>query len=114
MGLDGEEVERLLEKLDDSAALVESVHFAGTEILVKSGGLRYRVDGLDASGDQVRGRPSLDNPRTKISRKEDIECVLADIPMVKGKFEHEIQFTFVAEKIPLVEEDEIFQGNNQV
>ena len=36
------------------------------------------------------------------------------VPRVKGKFEHELQVSFIQENVALVPEDDIFAGNNQI
>lgn len=112
--MDGEEVERLIQKLDSNATLTAPLVFAGKELKFGGKDLRFRVSGLDASGDHERGRPRLRNPKTKIATLADLQRILTGLSMVKGKYDHELQFTFVAENVPLVDEDEIFHGNNQI
>lgn len=108
-----DEVARLLNTLDDDAVLTEQFVFAGFELPFKSK-CRYRVSGLDVQGGHERSMLTLQGDETRVKSKSDIEKILADLPVLKGKYEHELNFAFIAENMALVPEDDIFHGNNRV
>eukprot|EP00930_Biecheleria_cincta_P083915 TRINITY_DN73416_c0_g1_i1.p1 TRINITY_DN73416_c0_g1~~TRINITY_DN73416_c0_g1_i1.p1 ORF type:complete len:491 (-),score=102.28 TRINITY_DN73416_c0_g1_i1:122-1594(-) len=107
-----EEVDKLLRNLDDAAALTAPIVFAGFE-LGYNNKTKYRVQGLDTNqgGSQLKGPKALQG---KVINKADVQKLIAGVPTVKGKFEHEVQFSFIQENMSLVPEDDIFSGNNQV
>eukprot|EP00434_Breviolum_minutum_P043540 symbB.v1.2.038818.t1/scaffold6188.1/size20234/1 len=109
---DVEDVQRLMEKLDDNASLTGQCVFAGFE-LTYSNKQKYRVHGLDFR----EGPPRLKGSRASLANrvtKADMQKFLDAIPRVKGKFEHELQFSFIQENVALVPEDDIFAGNNKI
>jgi len=116
---DVEDVQRLMEKLDDNASLTGQCVFAGFE-LTYSNKQMYRVHGLDFREGPLRlkgSKPSLVHGcASKANRvtKADMKKFLDAIPRVKGKFEHELQFSFIQENVALVPEDDIFAGNNKI
>ncbi|CAJ1330470.1 unnamed protein product, partial [Effrenium voratum] len=108
---DVEDVQRLLARLDDNARLTGQLVFAGFE-LTYSNKQKYRVHGFDFREGPLRlkgARAALANQVTKA----DIQRFVDSVPRVKGKFEHELQFSFIQENVALVPEDDIFAGNNQ-
>lgn len=111
-----EEVERLMANLDEQATLKEPCTFAGMALTQAQ--FRFKVCGVDATGREAREAPRIDSGALSSSAlaltRADIEQKLAGLSVMKGKYEQELQFSFIAENIPLVPEDEIFQGNNLV
>lgn len=108
---DVDEVQRLLEHLDENASLTGQMVFAGFE-LTYSNKQKYRVHGLDFQGPlRLKGAKAS---QAKAVTRDDIRTILDSIPRVKGKFEHELQFSFIQENVALVPEDDIFAGNNQI
>lgn len=105
------EVDKLLSKLDESATLVEPHVFAGFELTCKRT-QKYRVSFLDAHG--ARKSAALHRVATRISSKAQLQKLIAGLTTVKGKYEQELQFSFIPEDVHLVAEDDIFCGNNQV
>eukprot|EP00451_Oxyrrhis_marina_P006390 CAMPEP_0204277736 /NCGR_PEP_ID=MMETSP0468-20130131/29475_1 /ASSEMBLY_ACC=CAM_ASM_000383 /TAXON_ID=2969 /ORGANISM="Oxyrrhis marina" /LENGTH=467 /DNA_ID=CAMNT_0051254565 /DNA_START=32 /DNA_END=1435 /DNA_ORIENTATION=+ len=110
--IDVAQVKKLLAIMDDTAMLTAPIDFAGCEL--PHGSMKFRLNGLDVHGDHVRPSPTLTNPATKIASKAEVQARLDGLSEVHGKYEHELVFAFVADGLPLVPEDEIFQGNNQV
>lgn len=111
---DVEDVQRLMEKLDENASLTGQCVFAGFE-LTYSNKQKYRVHGLDFR--QGVGVARLKGCKASLANrvsKADMQRFLDSIPRVKGKFEHELQFSFIQENVALVPEDDIFAGNNQI
>eukprot|EP00448_Togula_jolla_P010126 CAMPEP_0170614662 /NCGR_PEP_ID=MMETSP0224-20130122/24924_1 /TAXON_ID=285029 /ORGANISM="Togula jolla, Strain CCCM 725" /LENGTH=475 /DNA_ID=CAMNT_0010940343 /DNA_START=6 /DNA_END=1433 /DNA_ORIENTATION=+ len=106
-----EEVQKLLDTLDDNAMLTKPMIFSGFELTCDHK-QRYRVNGVDVSAGRIN--PSLQNPEAKVTCKADIVRILAGTSTVKGKYEQEMHFAFIQERVALVPEDEIFSGNNQV
>jgi len=110
--IETDEVKKLIDILDDSATLTDSINIGDTE-LPYNPQKRYRVAGLDALG--FTGGPLGEKPSqpAKIT-KADLLKTLADVSIVKGKYEHELRFAFILENVHLVPEDDIFSGNNAV
>lgn len=106
------DVDRLLENLDESGAVVQPIAFAGVE-LQHNHKQKYRVFGLDVVQGQVVGSSSgcicLKSPS-----KAELQKTLSGLSMIKGKYEHELRFAFIPDGIHLVPEDEIFSGNNAI
>lgn len=107
------EVETLLKHLDDSAILNDSINFADLDLPCDPQ-KRYRVAGFDALG--FTGGPVGETPMSRPTKitKADILKSLAEVSIVKGKYEHELRFAFILENVQLVPEDDIFSGNNTV
>jgi len=93
-----DEVDTLLESLDADCTLKKSVRIGNTEIFYK----RPPMQIATCLGMQVRGKDHL---RELIS--------LVETPL-KGKYDFEIDFSFVARGTPLVEEDDVFSGNEKL
>jgi len=110
--LEVEEVNSLLKNLDDNATLTAPLIFAGFE-LTHNNKQKYRVQGLDTKEGPLRLKGSKAS-QAKILTKADIQRMVSAVPTVKGKFEHELQLSFIQENVALVPEDDIFSGNNQV
>jgi len=106
------DVEALLANLDENAALLEPCNFAGASLTQKQ--FKFKVCSLDTTGDHARAQPSLGErtPRKAELKKADIEQIIAGLAVMGGKYEENLQFSFIADNMPLVPEDEIFQGNN--
>jgi len=110
--IEKDEVDKLLIKLDDAGILRERHIFAGFELACDHK-LKFRVNGLDVHGSHSNASLSLQRSETKVTSKADIQRALSGLLTVKGKYEHELQFAFIADGVSLVVEDEIFYGNNQ-
>lgn len=111
--IDEGEVKKLMEQLDENAMLTSPHVFNGFELTCNNK-QKYRVSGLDIQGAHARARLCLQGAETQIKTKADIQLVLPNVHVVKGKYEHEVSFAFIAENTALVPEDQIFYGNNQV
>jgi len=111
--IDQKEVSNLMDALDDDGVLTVPHVFAGFELPFKNK-CRYRVSGLDVQAGHERSMLTLQGDETQVKSKSDIEQALADMAVVKGKYEHELHFAFIAESQSLVLEDEIFYGNSRV
>jgi len=111
--IEQEEVQKLLAVLDDNANLTAPHAFGHFELTCNKK-QKYRVSGLDTQGSHDRSKLSLQGEETQIKTKADITRALTGIHVLKGKYEHEINFAFIADNAHLVPEDEIFFGNNQV
>jgi len=114
--IEQEEVKKLMDKVDDDLNLASSHVFSGFELSNKVGqkNTRYRISGLDTQGAHDRSRLRLQATDTQVKSKADVQASLNALHVVKGKYEHEINFAFIANNVKLVPEDEIFFGNNQV
>uniref|UniRef100_A0A7S4Q296 Phosphoribosyltransferase domain-containing protein n=1 Tax=Alexandrium monilatum TaxID=311494 RepID=A0A7S4Q296_9DINO len=110
--VDTEEVERLLANFDDEAVLTAPIIFAGFE-LTHNRKQRYRLSGLDTSGGQIHIGSTLQCKAAATIKKADVVQALADLSVVKGKYEQELQFAFIQENVTLAPEDEIFSGNKR-
>lgn len=108
-----EEVQKLMDVLDDDGVLKEPYVFGGFELTYNKK-CRYRVSGLDVQGGRDRSMLSMQGDETQMKSKSSIKQALGGLHVVKGKYEHELHFAFIAENQALVPEDEIFYGNNQV
>eukprot|EP00931_Biecheleriopsis_adriatica_P118046 TRINITY_DN93516_c0_g1_i1.p1 TRINITY_DN93516_c0_g1~~TRINITY_DN93516_c0_g1_i1.p1 ORF type:complete len:488 (-),score=112.29 TRINITY_DN93516_c0_g1_i1:202-1665(-) len=109
---DVEEVQNLMKNMDEQGHLEKTIIFAGFELSCSSK-QKYRVQGLDFH----QGVISLKGAKTsqaKFLTKAETQRLVDSVPTVKGKFEHELQFSFIQENVHLVPEDDIFSGNNQV
>lgn len=106
-----EEVDKLLSNLSDNATLTAPMVFNGFELTCNQK-QKYRVIGLDLHGEKSYHNLQLEHCR--VSCKADLLRWLSGLSMVKGKYEQELQFSFIQEDQHLVPEDEIFSGNNQV
>jgi len=111
--IDQQEVANLLNVLDDDGMLTAPHVFASFELPFKNK-CKYRVSGLDVQGGHERSMLTLQGDETQVNSKAEILRALAGIKVVKGKYEHELHFAFIAEHQGLVREDEIFYGNNHV
>jgi hypothetical protein len=109
--IDQQEVANLLHVLDDDGMLTAPHVFASFELPFKNK-CKYRVSGLDVQGGHERSMLTLQGDETQVNSKAEILRALAGIKVVKGKYEHELHFAFIAEHQGLVREDEIFYGNN--
>lgn len=107
--VDEDEVKKLLEKLDSAAVLTGPLVFAGFELGYREDKQRYRVSGVDVQGRQEQTR----GPGSNEFRKADLEKLLGNVPLVKGKYEQELRFAFILEDVRLVPEDDIFTGDTQ-
>jgi hypoxanthine-guanine phosphoribosyltransferase len=110
------DVDKLLENLDESGAVVQPIAFAGVELQYNNK-QKYRVFGLDVVPGQVTAdRKSAESGSVclKSPSKAELQKALAGLSMIKGKYEHELRFAFIPDGIHLVPEDEIFSGNNAV
>jgi len=112
--IDKAEVDKLLEILDDAAVLTAPTRFARFELTHHPRKQRYRVAGLDTSGDALDAGSKLHMSKGTDIKKANIEEALSKLTIVKGKFEHELKFAFIQENVHLIPEDEIFSGNTQV
>merc|ERR1719498_2177235 len=108
--IEEDEVKKLLDAIDDAGVLTRPHVFAGFELPFKER-CKYRVSGIDTQGHHADHRLGDDN---QVKSKDDVKRALAEVQTVKGKYERELQFAFIAENQSLVPEDEIFYGNNQV
>lgn len=108
--IEEDEVKKLLDAIDDAGVLTRPHVFAGFELPFKER-CKYRVSGIDTQGQHADHRLGDDN---QVKSKDDVKRALAEVQTVKGKYERELQFAFIAENQSLVPEDEIFYGNNQV
>jgi len=105
------EVEALMNRLDDDAAMTEALVFSGFELTHSAKKKRYRVAGLDVeTGGHLSPVRTVKSAITKASMLKTLEGV----SKVKGKYEHTLRFSFIQENVALVPEDEIFSGNNEV
>lgn len=111
--IDAAMVQQLLDALDDNGTLTKPHIFNGFELPCDTK-QKYRVSGLDTQGALARSNLRLQGEETRVKSKADIKASLEAVQVVKGKYEHEIHFAFIAEKMHLVPEDEIFYGNNQI
>jgi hypothetical protein len=107
--VDEEEVKRLVSKLDSAAVLTGPLVFAGFELGYREDKQRYRVSGVDVQGRQEQTRC----PGSNEFRKADLQKLLDNVPLVKGKYEQELRFAFILEDVHLVPEDDIFTGDQQ-
>lgn len=107
--IDQKEVETMQANLDANAVLTCTSVFGGVELTCNHK-QKYRVFGVDV----ITGHTSFSPTQDTELKKADVEAVIAQVQVVKGKFEHELQFSFIQEGTTLVPEDSIFSGNNQV
>lgn len=109
---DQSQVQWLLDRLDDSGVVSQPFVFAGQSLTHDN--VSFRISGLDATRDLPPGRLTLTSGcEDQIRSKADLLRSLEGLPTVKGRYETTLRFAFIAENIPLVEEDEIFQGSYQ-
>lgn len=101
-------VEQLLENLDDNATLKRTLNFEGFELTCNPK-MKYRVCGFSVVTGQTNVIPTPQN-----MTKASLQKMLADLKLVRGKYEHELEFAFIQEGRELVLEDSIFSGNTQV
>jgi hypoxanthine phosphoribosyltransferase len=111
--IEQEDVQKLLDNLEDNAMLKSPHVFNGFE-LTHNSKMKYRVSGIDTQTIHDRSKLSLQGQETQVKSKADILKALDGIHVVKGKYEHDVLFAFIADNVALVPEDEIFYGNNQV
>mmetsp|Transcript_69382 Transcript_69382/g.201031 ORF Transcript_69382/g.201031 Transcript_69382/m.201031 type:complete len:478 (-) Transcript_69382:224-1657(-) len=102
------EVEKLLTNLDNSATLVQPLVFGGFELTCNHK-QKYRVFGVD-----VLTGHTMVTPSHRTLTKADVTGIVKGVNIVKGKYEHELQFAFIQEGVELVPEDAIFSGDNKV
>jgi len=107
--IEQKEVESLLQRLDDNAVITEPHIFNGFELTCNRK-TRYRVFGIDVLTGHTQVVPS----HTKDLTKADVNDIIKRVRIIRGKYEHELQFAFIQENLELVPEDAIFSGNNQV
>lgn len=118
--IEEEQVEKLLDVLDEDGRVTRPHVFAGFELPCQTKedlsafSCRYRVSGLDVQGGHERSMLSMQGDETQMKSKADIRQALTDLHVVKGKYENELHFAFIAENQVLVPEDAIFYGNNRV
>jgi hypoxanthine phosphoribosyltransferase len=105
------EVDKLMAKLDDSATLVEPHIFGGFELSCNHK-QRYRVSFLDAHG--ASGTTTLHRDATRVTSKSQLDKLISPLSTVKGKYEQQLQFSFIPENVHMCAEDDIFCGDNQV
>jgi hypoxanthine phosphoribosyltransferase len=108
-----EEVEKLISNLDDSAVLAKPLVFAGFELTCNHK-QRYRVIAVEATNSEGALATDALDSGIQLTSKADVERVIAGVPTVKGKYEHYLHFSLIAENMELVAEDAIFSGNNTV
>jgi len=110
--IEKEEVDKLLAHTDDGAMITEPHVFSGFELTCNRK-QRYRVKGVDIQSQHARdlGTLTMEAPEASITCRADVERVVAGLPTVKGKYEHELHFAFIPENLTLVAEDAIFYGN---
>jgi len=101
-------VDELLNHLDEHATLQQPLIFSGFELTCNHKH-RYRICGIDVHTGHTHVAPSQQSLTKAI-----VEKVVSSIPVVKGKFEHELQFAFIQEGMELVPEDAIFSGDNKI
>ena len=106
-----EEVDRLLEHLDESAALTAPFVVGDVE-LPFGHKQKYRLSGIDVSGEH--GSSLHQTTESKALQKADVQKYLEGLPTVKGKYEHDLRLAFVQVGLDLVPEDDIFSGNNRI
>jgi hypoxanthine phosphoribosyltransferase len=111
--IEEEEVQKLMGVLDEHGVVTAPHVFAGFELPYKSK-CRYRISGLDVQGGHERSMLTMQGDETQVRSKADVKQALLDLHVVKGKYEHELHFAFIAENQSLVTEDAIFHGNNRV
>jgi len=108
--IEEEEVQKMLDAMDDNGHFNSPHVFAGFELPFKAK-CRYRISGVDTQGGSIQHTQGEEN---KVGSKADVVRALSEVEVMKGKYERELQFAFIAENTALVPEDEIFYGNNQV
>eukprot|EP00929_Paragymnodinium_shiwhaense_P083659 TRINITY_DN4465_c0_g1_i1.p1 TRINITY_DN4465_c0_g1~~TRINITY_DN4465_c0_g1_i1.p1 ORF type:complete len:482 (-),score=141.18 TRINITY_DN4465_c0_g1_i1:504-1949(-) len=111
--IEKEEIDRLLANLNEDAVLSVPMVFNGFE-LASNHKQRYRLIGLDAHGEKHAPSLQMSEHTSRVTSKGDVLRLLAGLSTVKGKYEQEVQLSFIQENQHLVPEDEIFSGNNQV
>jgi hypoxanthine phosphoribosyltransferase len=107
--IDQRAVEELLAHLDVDAALTSTVVFSGVE-LTCSHKQRYRLFGLDV----LTGHAQVKPRELQATTKADVLGLLGEVQVVKGRYEHELQFAFIPQDTHLVPEDAIFSGDNKI
>lgn len=92
------ETDLLIEAVDDSCKMVKTMTFGGEELTHFKPAFKVeRVNGV------------------QVTSKTHFASLLDEIGQpLKGKYENEVRLSFVAEDVPLVNEDEIFEGNEIV
>uniref|UniRef100_A0A7S2NZA6 Phosphoribosyltransferase domain-containing protein n=1 Tax=Zooxanthella nutricula TaxID=1333877 RepID=A0A7S2NZA6_9DINO len=106
--IEEKEVADMLNHLDEHAALQQPLVFGGVELTCNHK-QRYRICGIDVLTGHTHVAPSQQN-----LTKADVQKIVGSIPIVKGKFEHELQFAFIQEGVELVPEDAIFSGDSKI
>eukprot|EP00746_Dinoflagellata_sp_MGD_P010319 gnl/MRDRNA2_/MRDRNA2_121265_c0_seq1.p1 gnl/MRDRNA2_/MRDRNA2_121265_c0~~gnl/MRDRNA2_/MRDRNA2_121265_c0_seq1.p1 ORF type:complete len:473 (+),score=118.69 gnl/MRDRNA2_/MRDRNA2_121265_c0_seq1:72-1490(+) len=91
------EVDEMLTCLDDSARLTKTLKMGPLGLEITHQRPQLQIAALD--GVQVNSKQHL------------LDLLQEYKEPIKGKFEQEVRLSFVCEGLPLVEEDEIFQGN---
>merc|ERR1719383_1700006 len=100
--IDKDEVDRLISLLDEEAALTCHHVFGGIELPFSSSKQRYRVMGVDLDH-VITTISNIQNADfNKISNKADMVSIFEALPIVKGKFEKDIQVAFLQENTHLV------------
>merc|ERR1712217_283315 len=106
--IEHKEVGKLLQHLDDHATLKQPLIFGGFELTCNHK-QRYRVFGVDVLTGHTQVAPSQ-----QTLTKADVQKIIDSVQIVKGKYEHELQFAFIQEGVELVPEDAIFSGDNKI
>jgi len=107
--IEQKEVEMLMKSLDDHAALTCPLIFNGFELTCNHK-QKYRVFGLNV----LTGHDHVVPSRTQTLTKADVQKIIDSVRIIRGKYEHELEFAFIQEGRELVPEDAIFSGNNEV
>eukprot|EP00405_Crypthecodinium_cohnii_P013623 CAMPEP_0206449422 /NCGR_PEP_ID=MMETSP0324_2-20121206/18078_1 /ASSEMBLY_ACC=CAM_ASM_000836 /TAXON_ID=2866 /ORGANISM="Crypthecodinium cohnii, Strain Seligo" /LENGTH=471 /DNA_ID=CAMNT_0053918793 /DNA_START=148 /DNA_END=1563 /DNA_ORIENTATION=+ len=103
------EVEKLLDSIDDNAVLKKPTVFSGFELTCNPK-MKYRICGFDV----LTGVSKICLSHPQNMKKADLLKSLEKLHIVRGKYEHELQFAFIQEGRELVPEDSIFSGDTQV
>jgi len=103
------EVDKLLQNLDESGRLTATTVFAGHELPCTQK-QKFKIYGIDIVTGEVQMKPSeLQN-----TTKAEVLRAISGCSVVKGRYDHDLQFSFIQDGVSLVPEDAIFSGNTQV
>lgn len=106
--IEKEQVEELLAHLDDNSRLTKTHNFEGFELTCNPK-MKYRVCGFSVVAGQTHIMPAPQD-----MTKANLQQRLSNVEIVRGKYEHELEFAFIQEGRELVPEDSIFSGNTEV
>jgi len=107
--IEAKEVEALMEALDEKAVVTKPFVFNEFELTCNPK-MKYRICGINV----LTGQTHIDTSQPFNLSKQDLQKTLSALQVVRGKYEHELEFAFIQEGRELVPEDSIFSGNTQV